>query len=104
MDRAGLATDDAVTGGAEMIAFEFDSREAERTFRQVGEAAVAAAGVGQHHDRGRMQETVGGKMMLPHLHPALRTFGIDADHLHAEQIRQEGLLFLIEVCGAIFHG
>ena len=51
-----------------------------------------------------MQESVGGKMMLPHLHPALRAFGIDADHLHAKQVGQEGLLFLVKVCGAIRHG
>lgn len=104
MERAGLATDDAVAGGAEMVAFEFDGGEAERTFRQVGEAAIAAAGVGQHHDRRGMQEAVGRKVMLPHLHPALRTFCVDADHLNAEQAGQKRMLFVIEVCGAVFHG
>jgi hypothetical protein len=104
MDRAGFAADDAVAGGAEMVAFEFDGSETERTFRQIGDAAVAATGVSQQHDRGSMQEAVGGKVMLAHQHPALRTFCVDADHLHAKQIGQERVLFFIEVCGAICHG
>ena len=54
----GDTVEDAVARGAEVIGFQLDRRETRRTRRQVHDAAVAAAGVGQRDDAAGVQVAV----------------------------------------------
>src|SRR5258706_9721576 len=53
--RRRAAADRALAGGADEVRLELDRRESPCAFRQVGEAAVAAARVGERDDRRGVQ-------------------------------------------------
>ncbi|KGX49713.1 hypothetical protein Y027_5648 [Burkholderia pseudomallei TSV5] len=58
VDRARVADDRAVACGAHEIALQLERAETGRALRQAREASVAARGIGEAHDRARMQNAV----------------------------------------------